>query len=386
MAHLSLPSTSSCSSTSASTSYAHNNSYVYDVFLNHRGPDCKKTFATDLYNRLRGYGLRVFLDQKELQEGDDLTAQIKGAILKASVHIAIFSQNYAKSNWCLDELLLMLQSRATILPVFYVGVKPSDLRWVQREHEGVYARALRELEIKKTFDTQTHQDRPRYQPDTIEKWRKALSDAANISGFELENYNGEQHRIIQRIVEGVLKNFKRPVHVAKYPIGLDKKVKDFEMQMSLQQQSSETKETRVIGIVGLGGVGKTTLANEIFNRLSSKYNRSCHLSDVSVEPVKSSQSKLLRVLARCSEPIADINDGIQKIKHYLPAPIDDGIQKIEAPIDDGIKKIEAPLALIILDNVDHIKQLDALLVPVKDGIRKGSLIVITSRKKDVLKS
>jgi hypothetical protein len=66
--------------------------------------------------------LRVFLDQLELQEGDDLTAQIKGAIQKASVHIAIFSQNYAESNWCLDELLLMLQSRATILPVFYVGV------------------------------------------------------------------------------------------------------------------------------------------------------------------------------------------------------------------------------------------------------------------------
>jgi hypothetical protein len=185
-----LSSPSSCPSTSASIPYTHNNSYVYDVFINHRGPDCKKTLATDLYNRLRGYGLRVFLDQLELQEGDDLTAQIKGAILKASVHIAIFSENYAESNWCLDELLLMFQSTAKILPVFYIGVKPSDLRWARGEHKGVYARALRKLEMKTTFDSQTHQDRPRYHSDTIEKWRQALSDAADISGFELENYNG----------------------------------------------------------------------------------------------------------------------------------------------------------------------------------------------------
>jgi len=221
MAQLNLPSTSSCSSTSASTSYAHNNYYVYDVFINHRGPDCKKTLATYLYKSLCDKRLRVFLDQQELQEGDDLTSQITGAIKKACVHIAIFSKNYAKSNWCLNELLLMVQSGATILPVFYDGVNPTDLRRAQREDKGVYAQALRELEDKKT-----HQDEPRYPSDTINKWRHALSVAADISGFdisgfELKNYN-EQHEIIEKIVEGVLKNVKKPINVAKYPIGLDK--------------------------------------------------------------------------------------------------------------------------------------------------------------------
>jgi len=43
-------------------------------------------------------------------------------------------------------------------------------------------------------------------------------------------------------------------------------------------------------------------------------------------------------------------------------------------------------ALIVLDNVDHINQLDALFSPLKDTIHPGSLILITTRNKDVLTS
>jgi len=176
---------------SSSTSTSHgdndNDNYVFDIFINHRGPDVKRTLATDLYNRLRQHELRVFLDQHELQEGDNITPQIKSAIRTASVHIAILSPGYADSQWCLDELVLMVESmsksRSTIIPVFY-SVKPSDLRWT-RGKKGVYARALCVLEEKKTFD-----GRPRYDSRTIEEWRNALSEAAEIKGFDGETYNG----------------------------------------------------------------------------------------------------------------------------------------------------------------------------------------------------
>jgi len=188
---------SSSASTSAYTSlYANTNYYVYDVFINHRGPDCKNTFATYLYKRLSEHGLRVFLDKQELQQGDSLTSQIEGAIRTASVHIAIFSPRYVQSSWCLNELLLMLGSGATIIPVFY-GVRPSELRWTEGENglcatllrmlrwflcmlcctggqTGVYARDLRMLQGKKTIDSQTGQQKPRYDSHTIGNWRMVL--------------------------------------------------------------------------------------------------------------------------------------------------------------------------------------------------------------------
>lgn len=110
-----------------------------------------------------------------MQAGHDILCQIKSAIEHASVHIAIFSPDYAKSNWCLDELVLLLHSKGKILPVFY-NVKPSDLRQVKK---GVYADAL----LK-------HEEQQRYDLQKIGKWKKALSDVAAISGFELDACNG----------------------------------------------------------------------------------------------------------------------------------------------------------------------------------------------------
>jgi hypothetical protein len=87
----------------------------------------------------------------------------------------------------LNELLLMLDSGETIIPVFY-HVKPAELRWTRGD--GVYAEALQRLARKKTLDSQSHEERPRYHSDTIERWTNALYRAAELSGFELEACNG----------------------------------------------------------------------------------------------------------------------------------------------------------------------------------------------------
>lgn len=139
----------------------------------------KKTFASHLYRRLLLHGFRVFLDMQELQEGDSFPRQIQGAIRTASVHVAIFSPRYAESKWCLDELIFMLESKAHIIPVFH-GVKPAELRSTGGKY-GVYAQALDKLEKNRTGEGKL-----RYDSNTIEKWRKALYEVAEISGFDLQ--------------------------------------------------------------------------------------------------------------------------------------------------------------------------------------------------------
>jgi hypothetical protein len=184
----SLPNTHRPTFISSTAADPNNNSYCYyHIFINHRGPDVKKTFASHLYRRFILQGFRVFFDQQELQEGDSITSQIESAIRTASVHVAIFSPGYAESNWCLNELVLMLDSGATIIPVFY-HLKPAELRWTRGD--GVYAEALQRLAKKKTLDSQSQEEKPQYHSATIERWRNALYRAAQISGFELEACNG----------------------------------------------------------------------------------------------------------------------------------------------------------------------------------------------------
>lgn len=119
-------------------------SRLFDVFINHRGPDVKETLATQLYNSLQQLGIRAFLDKEEKELGNSFPSTIETAIRSAKVHIAIFSKRYAESPWCLAELVLMLNSQAKIIPVFY-EVKPSDLRHIEN---GAYADAFKKYEEK----------------------------------------------------------------------------------------------------------------------------------------------------------------------------------------------------------------------------------------------
>jgi hypothetical protein len=134
--------------------------------------------------------LRPFLDQQDLHEGLPFPYQLEAVIRNASVHVAVFSPKYAESRWCLDELLLMRQSGAPIIPVFY-HINPADLRRTAHNKTEGYGLSLHQLELKTTLDPRTQEEQLRYDPATIHKWRDALSSFADISGFHLDDkYDG----------------------------------------------------------------------------------------------------------------------------------------------------------------------------------------------------
>jgi Leucine-rich repeat (LRR) protein len=200
----------------------------------------------------------------------------------------------------------------------------------------------------------------------MREWRKALKRASYIKGFvvKAKDCNSDDSQLVDKVVERVLKELpKTPLNVSLYPVGLADKVEDLERRVLIPQQSGKT---RVVGIVGLGGVGKTTLAKEIYNRERSKYHRSYFLFDVRQKALHSLQRDLLKELTGSEVKIENRHEGIEELRRRVSSC--------------------NPHALIILDDVDNIDQRDALLLPVKDALSPSSLILVTSRNKDVLTS
>jgi hypothetical protein len=158
----------------------------YDVFLNHRGPDVKRTFVGHLYDALCAAGFHPFLDKESLIMGEPSGKAMKEALSRADVHVAIFSKGYAESRHCLQELHDMLESRKLILPVFY----DVEVAHLSRPYDGPFAEGLRQ-----------HKKQGRHQD--VERWETALAKVADLQGFRLVECNGDEAQLKRRIVLAV---------------------------------------------------------------------------------------------------------------------------------------------------------------------------------------
>ncbi|XP_059065266.1 disease resistance protein Roq1-like isoform X2 [Cryptomeria japonica] len=318
----------------------------YDAFISHRGPDVKATLAKQLYKLLQERGCRAFLDREEIEGGESITSAIENAIRSSVVQIAIFSKGYAHSSWCLEELVLMLdqQPDALFIPVFY-DVQPWELRHMDNKDSQYAAEFC------------NHQSKARYL-DKLEKWKEALKSASNISGYEQREH---KYNLCEEIVSRVLEEMRRrkPLHVAKYPVGLAQQVRVFEDSLSKTVKDTVT----IAGIFGLGGSGKTTLATELFNKKRSGYKGACFLFDVRVSDLRSLQSQLFKDLFHEDRKFDSIAEGIGHLEHRLGRARDLRF-------------------LIVLDDIDHRDQLDDLLPAAM--LSSGNLVIITTRNQSLL--
>ena len=87
------------------------------------------------------------MDANEVAKGEKISPALVTAIEKSMFCVVVFSENYASSIWCLEELVKILDCKntmeQTVLPIFY-NVDPSDVR----EQKGSFEKALVKHEQK----------------------------------------------------------------------------------------------------------------------------------------------------------------------------------------------------------------------------------------------
>lgn len=129
-----------------------------------------------------------------------------------------------------------------------------------------------------------------------------------------------------------------------------------------------TDDTWMVGIFGVGEIGKTTLARAIYNLIAFRFEASCFLANVSQTSnqayglVQLQETLLSKILGDCrSLKVDSISLGINMIKYRL-----------------RFKRV-----ILILDDIDHLTQLESL-IGAHDWFGKGSRIIITTRDQHLL--
>ncbi|KAF5449756.1 hypothetical protein F2P56_030169 [Juglans regia] len=317
----------------------------WDVFLSFRGEDTRHEFTHDLYKSLEEQGVRVFFDDEGLRGGDEIQPGLFEAIEDSAASIAIISPNYASSHWCLEELSKICEYGRLLLPVFY-RVNPSDVR----RQRGPFEEHFR-----------NHENTHKYK-DKVMCWREAMGKAGGISGWPFdkrcESDADAKERLIESLVKRVLTELANtPVGLATYTVGLGSRL---EKLMSVLDVKSNG--LRVLGLYGMGGVGKTTLAKALCNKIVGRFDCLSFISKVRENSAKDADLVSLQ-----NKLIHDLSSG--KCPVYSVAAIKEVLQE---------KRV-----LVVLDDVGNVSQLEALIGR-REWFSEGSRIIITTRDTEVL--
>nr|XP_008382440.2 disease resistance-like protein DSC1 [Malus domestica] len=231
-----------------------------------------------------------------------------------------------------------------VIPVFY-DVSPSDIR----NQQGSYAVAFAGLE--KRFKDSI---------DKVQEWRNALTTAANLSGFDYSNNTWTEAVLVKNVVDDIWnKLICESSCDLNGLIGIERHIEQIESLLCIHSPEAPI----AVGIWGMGGIGKTTIAETVFHKLSSKFEASCFLRNVRENSEQA--------------------NGMDRLEKTLLKEISkkEGLSIGSTFVRERLRRTKV---LIVLDDVSDSMQMDRLAGK-RLPYRTGSRIIITSRDRGTLR-
>ena len=177
-----------------------------------------------------------------------------------------------------------------------------------------------------------------------------------------------ESKLIEKIIGDILIKLNLAYFtVTPYPVGVEYRVKEYKMY--LDQRAGYFC---MFGIWGMGGIGKTTIAQALYNLIKCKFEISCFLENIHSRSQQSDgliglqEQIIFSAQVNSKKKVRDVYEGISVI-----SVIRDIIQS---------KKV-----LLVLDDVLDFNELRNLGID-NDYFQQGSLIIITSRYRNSLLS